>query len=289
HVTVLCAEISGLGQALANREARESSEILKTMWNRLVTAITSCGGEISQQNSESVRAFFGTKVARENEPEEAARAALALLAELRDFAEGNLPGPNPLQLRIGFNTGPIIIKASGAAETKVESGPTVQLAKRLCQSAPANAVLISHETWQHLREHFEAQPASPVVFAGSSEPVPAYLLVGTKPHGFHLVRHGLEGIETRMIGRDAELRRLQDTLATVQEDRELQIITVVGEAGIGKSRLLYEFNRWLEPQRSRLKLFHGRAREGMIGLPFSLLRDVFAASFEIQDSDRPAI
>ena len=78
----------------------------------------------------------------------------------------------------------------------------------------------------------------PLAFTGRTEPVPTYHLLRTKPHGIHLVRRGLEGIETRMIGRDAELRRLQDTLATVQEDREMQIVTVVGEAGIGKSRLL---------------------------------------------------
>jgi ABC-type oligopeptide transport system substrate-binding subunit len=95
----------------------------------------------------------------------------------------------------------------------------------------------------------------------------------------------VEGIETRMIGREAELKRLQDALYDAMEDCERQVVTIVGEAGVGKSRLLYEFDNWLELLPETVRYFRGRARQEMQRLPYALLRDLFAFRFRIQDSD----
>jgi ABC-type oligopeptide transport system substrate-binding subunit/tetratricopeptide (TPR) repeat protein len=95
----------------------------------------------------------------------------------------------------------------------------------------------------------------------------------------------VEGIETRMIGRQAELTRLQEAFRTAVEDRELQMVTIVGDAGVGKSRLLYEFDLWSELLPETFYFFKGRARQEMQSLPYSLLRSLFAFRFQIEDTD----
>ena len=78
------------------------------------------------------------------------------------------------------------------------------------------------------------------------DPLPVYRVMGAKPRSFRHGRRGVEGIETRMIGRDAQLKELQDVLDLVIEDRDPQVMTISGEAGVGKSRLLHEFDHWME-------------------------------------------
>jgi predicted ATPase len=95
----------------------------------------------------------------------------------------------------------------------------------------------------------------------------------------------VEGVETRMVGRETELKYLQDALLTTIEDHKGQVITISGEAGVGKSRLLYEFQNWLELMPEEIILFLGRSRQEAQGLPYSLLRDLFSFRFQIQEDD----
>jgi Predicted ATPase len=98
---------------------------------------------------------------------------------------------------------------------------------------------------------------------------------------------GVEGVETRMIGRRGELDRLMDAMQTVLEDRELQAVTIIGDAGLGKSRLLYEFSNQVELLEETVLVFNGRAKSD--AAPYSLLRDLFSSRFEIQESDAPEV
>src|ERR1019366_9376802 len=109
-----------------------------------------------------------------------------------------------------------------------------------------------------------------------------------KPRPLALRMPGVEGVQTRMVGRALEFKRLQEAFETVLEDGEPQFLTIVGEAGIGKSRLLHEFQQWMELRPEVVRFFSGRATEEMAGLPFSLMRDVPSLRFEIQDNAAPA-
>jgi hypothetical protein len=99
---------------------------------------------------------------------------------------------------------------------------------------------------------------------------------------------GVEGIETRMVGRDAELLALQTAYRDAMEAAETRLVTVVGEAGIGKSRLLYEFDNWIELRPEGVYYFKGRASLPMQQVPFGLFRDLFANRFVILESDSAA-
>src|SRR5262249_51040319 len=121
------------------------------------------------------------------------------------------------------------------------------------------------------------------------EPLQTYLVLRARTQSLAGTLRGVEGVGTETIGREAELKRLQSAFLNVIEERELHVFTVVGEAGIGKSRLAIEFQKWVEQLPETVRLFRGRATAEMGGLPFSLVRDVFAARFEIQESDPPAV
>ncbi|HLM56904.1 MAG TPA: AAA family ATPase, partial [Pyrinomonadaceae bacterium] len=162
-----------------------------------------------------------------------------------------------------------------------------QLASRLQQSAAEGGVLITHDTYRHVRGVFDVLSPEPLTFGGRG--VEVYRVKRAKPRAFRVETRGVEGVETRMVGRKAELRRLMDALEEVFEEREPQVVTVVGEAGLGKSRLLYEFSNWHELLPDAWYVFNGRASEATEGLPYALVRDVFSFRFEIQDSDAPDV
>jgi predicted ATPase len=289
QVAVVIAEIGSIDGPLDSEYTIEIPRFTNPIWKRLTGAIVSHGGILQRRAGGPFTALFGSSVKREDEPEQAIRGALAMQAELRDFHDANRSHAPRLQLRIAVHIGPLIFGASGEPGQHPETQDTIHFAEQLLQRAPSGSILISHDTYCQLRGLFEVEELDSFRSGGKREPAPVYVVRQIKPRVFQLLRRSVEGVETRMVGRDAELKRLQDQCTVALEDRELQIATVVGDAGIGKSRLLYEFNRWLEPLRGSVSVFNGRASEEMGGLPFSLLRDVLAFRFEIQDSDRPAV
>jgi len=123
---------------------------------------------------------------------------------------------------------------------------------------------------------------------GIDEPVDGYLVESERPRGFRLdSARGVEGVDTRTVGRDTELRELQDRFGDVSEESQWQVVTVVGDAGDGKSRLLSEFDRWLDRLDEPVWWFRGGAAHGGQSLPYAVLHDLFAARFDINDSDDP--
>ena len=116
-----------------------------------------------------------------------------------------------------------------------------------------------------------------------------YRVLSVRPRAFRLNTRGVEGVETHMVGRETELRTLQDTLSQVIQTEDLQVVTICGEAGLGKSRLLYEFENWLDLFPKSIYYFKGRASLSTQNLAYALLRDLFSFRFQIQDSDPPQI
>ena len=283
QVTVLFADFSGFTAFSAKLDAEEVRDCMTSLWARLDAVITAHGGTIEKHIGDAIMAVFGAKQAREYDPERAVRAALAMQACLGQLQKGD--APSPLPMRIGIHTGLAVVGPLGAAGEFAATGDTVNLANRLEQSAPVGGVLISHDTYRQVYGLFDAQALPPLSVKGKPEPVQTYLVLRAKPRAVALQLRGVEGVETEMIGREPELKRLQSTLQSVMEERELRVFTIVGEAGIGKSRLMREFQKWVDLIPQAVRLFCGRATAEMAGLPFSLIRDVFSSRFEILESD----
>ena len=289
-VTVLFADVSGFTSISETMDAEDVSEMMNALWQRIDTLIASHGGRIDKHIGDAVMALWGADVAREDDAERAIRAALAMQVELisvrlQEQQSLNSGSAIPLKMRIGINTGMALIGALGTIGEYTAVGDTVNLASRLEESAPLDGILISHETYRQVRGIFEVQPVQPIAVKGKLEPIRVYLVLKAKPRAFRLGRRGVEGVETSMVGRYTELAHLQAALRKVETEHSMLAISLVGEAGIGKSRLLYEFQSWTDQVQAPWIFFKGRASEEAGRLPYALVRDIFSFRFGIQDSD----
>jgi class 3 adenylate cyclase/tetratricopeptide (TPR) repeat protein len=285
QVTVLFADVSGFTAMSETLDAEEVTATMNALWSRLDGAIQTNGGRIDKHIGDAVMALFGAPLAREDDPERAIRAALEMQTELTAFASGRR---HPLAMRIGINTGPVVLGAVGTTGEYTAMGDAVNVASRLEHAAPVGGILISHDTYRHVRGVFDVVTQEPITVKGKVEPIQTYVVRRAKPRAFRVTTRGVEGVETRTIGREAELRRMQAAFEAANAEARTTLISVVAEAGTGKSRLLYEFVNWLEVLPSRTLIFKGRATPEMADVPYALLRDVFAFRLEIQDSDRAA-
>ena len=291
-VTILFADLVDF-TALAERlDPEDVREIVNAYFTRCTEVIETHHGKVEKFIGDAVMAVFGLVEAREDDPENAVRAALGIRQALSDLNQDlESHWGMRLQMRIGIHTGPVVV--SLLAERKgmefVVVGDAVNLASRLQAVAPMDGILISHNTYQHVRGNFIVQTVNPIRVKGKSEAIQAYVVVQAKRRPFRLETRGVEGIETRMVGREAELQQVKDALSQVISQGQNRIVTLVGEAGVGKSRLIYEFINWLELLPDQVTFFKGRAASPTQNVAFSLLRDLFSFRFQIADSDPPRI
>jgi class 3 adenylate cyclase/predicted ATPase len=295
-ITVLFADVSGFTAMAEGMDHEIVNTVINSLWSRVDKAIQDHGGRIDKHIGDAVMALFGTPTAREDDAERAIRAALKIQAEVQkwkqefdSFPSQGQPQSQNIQLRIGINTGPALLGTVGTIGEYTAIGNTVNVSSRLQQAAPTGGILISHDTYQHVRGVFEVTILEPITVKGKSEPIQVYTINGLRPRAFRVPTRGVEGIETRTVGREEELTKMQSAFWQVVEQHQLHLINIVAEAGTGKSRLLYEFTRWLDVQNHPMHLFKGRATQEIAQIPFALLRDIFSSSFGIQDNDSAAV
>jgi class 3 adenylate cyclase/predicted ATPase len=295
-ITVLFADVSGFTAMAETMDHEIVNSVINSLWSRVDKAIQDHGGRIDKHIGDAVMALFGTPTAREDDPERAIRAALQIQTAVQEwkraFADSESSQRSQtqnIQLRIGINTGPALLGTVGTIGEYTAIGNTVNIANRLEQAAPPGGILISHDTYQHVRGVFDVAVLQPITVKGKSEPIQVYTVNSAKPRAFRVTTRGVEGIETRTIGREEELTKMQSAFEQVVGQRQMHLINIVAEAGTGKSRLLYEFTKWLDMQNQPLLLFRGRATQEMAQTPYALLRDIFSSSFGIQDHDSAAV
>jgi class 3 adenylate cyclase/tetratricopeptide (TPR) repeat protein len=290
-VTLLFVDVVGsTGKIAAHLDPEDTLEIMDSALKRLAVPVENHGGHVTRFMGDGFKAIFGAPTAQEDDPERAVRAGLNILEaagtideELADQWE--IRG---FQVRVGINTGLVALGGMTEAEDTV-MGKAVNLAARLESAVPPGGLLISHDTYRHVRGVFDVEPQKSIRAKGFDEPVQVYRVLGAKPRAFRLYTRGVEGVETRMVGREAELKHLQDALLNAIEEGEGQVITISGEAGVGKSRLLYEFQNWIELLPHQVKLFMGRASQETQNLPYGLLRDLFSTEYQIKESSSPGM
>jgi class 3 adenylate cyclase len=283
-VTILFADVSGFTAMSESMDAEEVRDTMNSLWSKLDAAILCHGGRVDKHIGDALMAIFGVPAAKEDDPERAVRAALELQKELEAFAKS---AGRELKMRVGVNTGTALLGAVGSNSEFTAMGDAVNLASRLEHAAPIGGVLISHDLYLHVRGIFDVEPQEPIQVKGKKDPVQTYIVKRAKPRSFRLGTRGLD-IETKMVGRDAELKQLQDGFEAAFDDREAQMTTVVGDAGMGKSRLTYEFTQWIELHPRHFWYFAGRASPETANSPYGLLKDLFCQRFEIGDGDSTA-
>ncbi len=286
QATVLFMDVVGSTNLSQHLDPEDIHLIMDGALERFTAIIKTHKGRVLQYAGDSMLAVFGAESAHEDDPERAVHAGLAVLADaVRVAAEVRRShGSADFGVRVGISTGPVLL-GGGVDEENSVRGITVNTAARMEQTAPAGGLRISHDTYRHIRGVFDVLEQAPLLVKGRDEPLITYLVNRAKPRAFRVTTRGIEGLATRMVGRDAELEQLQDAFRSVYQSRQLVAVVVVAEAGIGKSRLLYEFENWAEAQPETVFVFRGRAQPLDEQQPYSLLRDVLAWRLQIADSD----
>ena len=181
--------------------------------------------------------------------------------------------------------GPRHALGAGVEADNTAMGAAVNIAARMEQSAPPGALRISHDTWNHVRGLFEVEPQPPLQVKGLAAPMQPYLVHAALERHLFGVERGLQGLSTPTVGRQDELHRLLDAVARARETRQLQAITLVGDAGLGKGRLLRELLAALSAKPSGCQVLAVRSQpDGMLRL-WGLLRSLLAVQFGVTDTD----
>ena len=290
QVTILFLDVVGSTALSQHLDPEAISDVMDDALERATALVAKHQGKVLQYAGDGMLAAFGADEAREDDAERAVHCGLALLALGKLLSAEVLAahGRAGFDWRVGIHTGGVLL-GGGVDHDGTIRGIAVNIAARMEQTAPAGSLRISHDTYAQVRGLFEVQAQEPLTIKGVDEPVNSYLVTRAKPRSFRIGTRGIEGVATRMIGRDAELEALQHAFKRLfvepASERKLAAVTVVAEAGIGKSRLLYEFEAWTDTRPEKFYLFRGRATPQTQGQPYGLLRDIFAWRFQIADDD----
>ena len=286
QVSVLFVDVVGstaIGQQLGPEEIHA---VMDSALARFTAAVQAQHGRVLQYTGDGMLAAFGTEAASEDDAESAVRAGLAVIEVARTHAPQmrREHGVQDFNVRAGIHTGRVLLGGGVDAEGSIR-GATVNIAARMEQSAPPGRLRISHDTWRQVRGLFDASEQEPVRVKGVEQPLRSWLVERAKPRAFRAPTRGIEGIATRMVGRDAELATLGEAFATAAFERTLAAVTVAGEAGLGKSRLLAEFRQGLEEAEQPCWLLLARAHPRSALHPYGQLRDLLAWQVQIADTD----
>jgi class 3 adenylate cyclase/tetratricopeptide (TPR) repeat protein len=286
QVTILFLDVVGSTALSQTLDPEEIHAVMDGALERGSAVVEAHHGTVLKYAGDSLLAAFGVEEAHEDDAEHAVRSGLALLELGRKVgAEVEAAhGHAGFDVRVGIHTGAVLLGGGVDAEGSIR-GMAVNIAARMEQTAPVGALRISHDTYAQVRGLFEVEVQQPLLVKGVDEPIQSYLVVRAKPRSFRIGTRGIEGVATRMVGRDRELEVLQEAFKRLFTEPKLAAVTVIGEAGVGKSRLLYEFEAWSEAQPETIFMFRGRANPHTHTQPFGLLRDIIAWRFQIADDD----
>jgi len=279
-VTILFMDMVGSTSRAEKLDPEEWRQVIARFHTALGEAITAHHGTIAQYLGDGLLAFFGSKEATEHDPENAIRAALEGQASVT-----TLLSAEKVQLRAGIHTGLVVVGELGEATHKefTASGDAMNLAARLQSAAPPGGILISHDTYRYVRGVFDVTPRPPLTVKGKSEPLQTYLVRRAKPRPFRSITRGVAGIETRTIGREAEMQALQAAYLRTYEGHGTVWAQLLGDPGVGKSRLVEDMNDWLDLRLETFRLLRARAFPDDTNQPFALVRRMWFDRFQIAE------
>ena len=264
-VTVMFADVSGYTALAENLDPERARDLLNACFETLVPIVQKYGGTIDKFVGDEIVALFGAPIAHENDAERACRAALEMMQAIGEF---NREHDADLGLHFGINTGRVVAGGVGTRERQDYSvmGHAVNLAARLEDASERGEIFVGEQTQRAAAAFFEFEEMTLKV-KGASAPLTAFRLLG--PREKIVPTRGIAGLHSPLVGRDAEWAQLRAAIDGLQNGRGF-VVAVVGEAGIGKSRLMAEARRSAPDARWH----EGRTLSHSAGMSYWLLRDL---------------
>ncbi|MBI4589929.1 MAG: AAA family ATPase [Candidatus Rokubacteria bacterium] len=283
QVTVLFADIKGSMELLADRDPEEARRLLDPVLERLMEAVHRYEGTVNQVMGDGIMALFGAPLAQEDHAVRACYAALGMQDAVGRYADELRGQGVDVQIRVGLNSGEVVVRSIGSDLRMDYSavGQTTHLAARMEQLARPGTTLLTAHTLQHAEGYVQVRALGPIRIKGLSEPIEAYELAGASLARTRLQAAAGRGL-SRFVGRDAEMEQLRRAQRAAAQGRG-QVVAVVGEPGVGKSRLFWEFTRshrttgWLVLESSSVSF--GKAT------PYLPVIDLLKGYFGIEDPD----
>jgi class 3 adenylate cyclase len=267
-VTVLFADLVGFTTLAEGRDAEAVRELLSRYFDGASEIITRYGGTVEKFIGDAVMAVWGAPTTHEDDAERAVRAALDMVAAVRALGDG---ASGRLQARAGVLTGEAAVTL-GATNQGLVAGDLVNTASRLQTAAAPGTVLVGETTRRSSAGAIAFEPAGELELKGKSEPVRAFraLRVVAKARGIGRT----EGLEPPFVGRDVEFRLVRDAFHASGRERRARLVSITGEAGVGKSRLAWEFSKYTDGLAATTYWHEGRSPAYGEGVSFWALGEM---------------
>jgi class 3 adenylate cyclase/tetratricopeptide (TPR) repeat protein len=284
QVTVLFADLKGSMELLADRDPEEARQILDPVLKRMMEAVHHYEGTVNQVMGDGIMALFGAPIAHEDHGVRAAYAALRMQDAVRRYSDDlRRSQGTPVRIRVGLNSGAVVVRGidNDLQMNYTAVGETTHLAARMEQIADPGTIVLSPDTLRLTEGYVDVKSLGLVRVKGLPDPIEIFELMGAGRARTRLQAATLRGL-TRFVGRDAEIEHLRRVLAHAETGRG-QVVAIVGVAGVGKSRLVYEFThshrveKWLIVQSSSVS--YGKASS------YLPVIDLLKSYFKIGDRD----
>jgi class 3 adenylate cyclase len=287
-ITILFADIAG-STAIAERlDPEDWTGLIGEAFTRMNRTIERYDGTIARLMGDGVLAFFGAPVAHEDDPERAVRCGLDMVRAIDELAAAqHAPGAGDLRVRVGINTGPVVVGVVGTetANEYTAMGDAVNVAARMQGSARPGSVLVTAATHRFVSQLVDSVDVGLLDLKGKTDAVQAYEITGLKAGAAQT--RGLLGVRTPMVGRDAQLARLEEVFGVVRA-RQGRVACILGEPGMGKSRLLAELRASVERTDGSVRWIEGRCLTYGETMPYHLVLDAVRSMIGVSASAEEA-
>src|SRR5215813_1048411 len=286
QVTVLFADLKGSMELLADRDPEDARRLLDPVIEHMMEAVHRYEGTVNQVMGDGIMALFGAPLAHEDHAVRACYAALRMQESVKRYAEGVRRQEGiTIRIRVGLNSGEVVVRAIGSDlhMDYTAVGQTTHLAARMEQLAEPGTALLTPATHALCEDFVQVKSLGPMRVKGLADPMEAYELTGANPVRSRFHAHAARGL-TKFVGRTSEMAQLGEAHDLARTGRG-QVVAVVGEPGVGKSRLFWEFARSHRTD-GWLVLESGSASYGK-ATPYLPVIELLKTYFRIQERDDP--
>jgi class 3 adenylate cyclase/tetratricopeptide (TPR) repeat protein len=287
-VTMLFCDVVGSTAASERLDPEEWTEIMNGTFEQMITPIYRYEGTVARLMGDAILAFFGAPITHEDDPQRAVLAGLDIVQGVQQYCKYvGRQWEVELNVRVGINTGLVVVGAVGS-DLRLEytaMGDAVNLAARMEQTAKPGTVQIAEGTYHLVSPLFEFEDLGGIQVKGKAEPMPSYRVLGRKAMPGRL--RGIEGLESPLIGREQEFETLQTAVDRLQRGTGA-ITCLIGEAGLGKSRLIQELKSATKRQPHEVHWYETQSQSYETEQPYALFQRLIRRVVEANVDDSPA-
>jgi class 3 adenylate cyclase/tetratricopeptide (TPR) repeat protein len=292
-ITMLFCDVRGSTAMAQQLDPEEWAEIMNEAFEYLITPIYRYEGTVARLMGDGLLAFFGAPIAHEDDPQRAVLAGLDIVKGIRRFAaEIQRSYHLDFDVRVGINTGPVVVGEVGTdlAVEYTAMGDAINLAARMETTALPGTVQISAHTYRHVAPLFDVWDVGPIPVKGKEKPVHVYRVLGWKAEPGSV--RGIEGLDAPLVGRKTEMNALRQVMHALHAGRG-GIVCLVGDAGLGKSRLIRELSTtWRAPDTitgTPLSWLESRGISYESARPYGLFLQFMRQNFGVRENDPPDV